>query len=488
MTTRARTSAPDLLITNTWVVTIDPDRREFRPGFVAVADDRIAAVGPMADCPYERASETIDGSGKAVLPGFINAHTHAIYNLLRGGLSDDRMLYDWLLNVVHPGLKAITPDDARIAASLFCLEALRSGITTFVDNADSARFPDVAEATLSTYERLGVRVVYARMFADIVPPEVQAYTEAVIAREPGVQHYTDSLEETGRAIESIESLMRQHHGRGEGRIQVWPAPGVAIFTTVKGLMAAKDLARRWGTMLTIHVAESPFDRLQGGVSSVQYLATIGFLGPDVLANHCVQVDTNDVAILKAYDVKIAYNPVSNMFLGSGIAPIAEMLRAGITVAIGTDDPNCNSSVNMISDLKFAVLAQKGRYRYAAAMTAERAVEMATIDGARAIGMDSEIGSLEVGKKADVIVVDLARPQTAPAYNVASVLVYQASGEEVDTVIVDGRVLMRNRALMMLEPEEQKQLLVDIQRASGDVVERAGLQRMRDRGWRSEIGI
>lgn len=488
MNTRAKGVAADILITNAWVVTVDSGRREFRPGFVAIVGDRIADVGPMTDCPYERAGEIFDASGKAVLPGFINAHTHAIYNLLRGGLSDDRALYDWLLNVTHPGLKAIKPDDARAAASLYCLEALRSGITTFVDNADSGRFFDVAEATLSTYERFGVRVVYARMFADTIPIEVRAYTEAVMAREPGVNHYLDSLEETGRAIQSIDELMRRHHGRAEGRIHVWPAPGVAILTSVEGLMAAKELAGRRGTMLTIHVAESPFDRYQNGVSSIEYLASIGFLGPDVLANHCVQVEATDVAILKAQDVKVAYNPVSNMFLGSGIAPIAEMQKAGITVAIGTDDPNCNSSVNMISDLKLAVLAQKAKYEDAAAMTAEKAVEMATIDGARAIGMGDEIGSIEVGKKADCILVDLARPQMTPAYNVASVLVYQASGEEVDTVIVDGRVLMRNRALTVVDLEEERNLATQAQRASEEVVERAGLQSMRYRGWRSEIGV
>ncbi len=241
-------------------------------------------------------------------------------------------------------------------------------------------------------------------------------------------------------------------------------------------------------MLTIHVAESPFDRLQAGIPSIQYLATIGFLGPGVLASHCVQIDANDIAVLKAHDVKVVYNPVSNMFLGSGIAPIAEMQRAGITVAIGTDDPNSNSSVNMISDLKFAVLAQKAKYQHASAMTAEKAMEMVTIDGARAIGMEDQIGSIEVGKKADLVIVDLRKPHTVPLFSVASVLIYQASGEEVDSVIVDGRLLMRDRTLTLLDPDEERQLVASAQKASEEIVDRAGLQRMRDRGWRSEVGI
>lgn len=475
---------PDLLITNGWVVTVDAERRQFRPGFVAVTDDRISAVGHMTDCP-ERAGETIDVSGRAILPGLVNAHTHAVYNLLRGGLSDDRGLYDWLLNVVHPGLGAIRPDDAHTAASLFAVEALRSGITMFVDNADSGRFPDVADATVAAYKRFGVRVAYARMFNDLVPAEVQAYSDAVVAKEPGVRHF-DTTEETKAALASIELLMRRHHGAAEGRIAVWPAPGVAGFTTREGLLGAKELARKWKTMLTVHVAESMFDRTQAGVSSVEYLATIGFLGPDVLAAHCVQVDTNDIRTLSAHDVKVAYNPVSNMFLASGIAPAAEMQLANITVGLGTDDPNCNSSVNMVSDLKFAVLAQKGRYQHPAAMTAEKALEMATIDGARAVGKQDEIGSLELGKKADMIILDLTRPHMVPAYSVPSVLVYQASGNEIDTVIVDGRVLLRDGTLTMLEPGEELDLAQHAQAASEGVVERAGLTAMRDREWRPSL--
>lgn len=467
---------PDLLITNGWVVTVDAERRQFRPGFVAVTDDCISAVGPMADCP-ERAGETIDASGRAVLPGLVNAHTHGVYNLLRGGVSDDRALYDWLLNVVHPGLAAMGPDDAHVAASLFSIEALRSGITMVVDNADSGRFPAVADATLSAYERFGLRVAYARMFNDVVPQEMSAYSDAVVAREPGVHHF-DTTEPTGVALASIEELMRRHNGAADGRISVWPAPGVAGFTTREGLLGAKELAHKWNTMLTIHVAESAFDRLLAGVSSIDYLAMIGFLGPDVLAAHCVQVDTNDIRTLSSHDVKVAYNPVSNMFLAAGIAPAAEMQMANITVALGTDDPNCNSSVNMVSDLKFAVLAQKGRYQHPSAMTAEKALDMATIDGARAVGKDDEIGSLEVGKKADLIVLDLTRPQMAPVYSVPSVLVYQASGSEIETVVVDGRVRLRDGTLTMLEAGEELYLTEQAQVASAGVLERAGINAMR----------
>ncbi|MGH9247100.1 MAG: amidohydrolase family protein [Acidimicrobiales bacterium] len=478
----------DVLVTGGRVVTMDPDRREIDPGFVAVADDRIVGVGPMAECPHDGAAEEIDASGRAVLPGFVNAHTHAVYNLLRGGISDDRSLYDWLLNVVHPGLKALSPEQASTAVGLFCLEAIRAGITTVVDNADSGRFPDVADATLATYERFGLRAIYARMFTDIVPEAFRAYGDAIMEKEPDVRHYLDVVEDTDKALASIDELMRVHRGRAQGRIVVWPAPGVAACTTREGLLGAKELSRRWGTKVTIHVAESALDREQSGMSSVEYLAAIGFLGPDVLAAHCVQVDAKDIRILAATGTHIAHNPVSNLFLASGVAPIAEMAAAGLTLSIGTDDPNCNSSVNLISDLKFAVLAQKGRYRDAAAITAERALEMATIEGATAVGLEADIGSLEPGKKADLITIDLARPHLVPLYSVASALVYQAHGDEVNDVVVDGRVLMRDRVLPVLPPQDEQAFLARAQAESEQLIAQAGLESMRDRGWRARAPV
>jgi atrazine chlorohydrolase/5-methylthioadenosine/S-adenosylhomocysteine deaminase/melamine deaminase len=487
---------PDVLVVGARVVTMDDERREIAPAFVSVIDDRIAAVGPMADAP-ECGAMVIDARGKAVLPGFVNAHTHAVYNLLRGGIADDRPLYDWLLNVVHPGLKAMTAEQAATAAELFCVEAIRSGITTFVDNADSARFPDLAEATLAAYEDYGVRAVYARMFADMLPPVFEAYGDAVMAKEPGVDHYLDSIEHTEAALASIEELIGRHHGRAGGRISVWPAPGVAVCTTKRGLLGAKDIARRHGTRLTIHVAESALDREQAGMSSVEYLATIGFLGPEVLAAHCVQVDAKDIRLLAAKGVHVAHNPVSNLFLASGVAPIAQMVGAGVNVAIGTDDPNCNSSVNLLSDLKFAALIQKGWYRDAAAVTAERVLEMATIDGARALGMADEIGSLEPGKKADLVTIDLRRPHLVPVHDVASVLVYQATGDEVNDVLVDGLPIMRDRVVTALgarrdrdpgagEGEEgsEQELLHRVQLCSDELLRSAGLDSMQRRGWRS----
>ena len=227
-------------------------------------------------------------------------------------------------------------------------------------------------------------------------------------------------------------------------------------------------------MLTLHLAESPFDRLQAGISSIEYLSTIGFLGPEVLAGHCVQVDTNDIRMLAGSGVKVANNAVSNLYLGAGVAPVSEMLTAGITVGIGTDDGNCNNSANMLADMKVVALAQKGKYQQGTAITAEKVLDMATIDGARAVGLDDVIGSLEVGKRADVVTVDLAGPHMTPTHSIPSALVYQTLGHEVDTVVVDGTILMQGSRLTELSDSEEAQLLARAQQASEGVADRAQL--------------
>jgi cytosine/adenosine deaminase-related metal-dependent hydrolase len=187
---------------------------------VAVGDDRIIDVGPMPACPYTEAERVIDASGKAVLPGFINAHTHAIHILMRGGLSDDRSLYDWLFNVVLPGLAVYRDDDVAVAAEHYCRDAIRAGITTFVDNVEFPvdRFAAAADAAIDVYARIGLRVIYARMFYDHTPSEFSALIDAVEAKEPGVRHDPGGFESTESALVAIEAMIQKHHGAGGGRI------------------------------------------------------------------------------------------------------------------------------------------------------------------------------------------------------------------------------------------------------------------------------
>lgn len=478
---------PTLLFRNVHIVTMDGDRREIANGYLAVRDDEIIGIGAQEECPCDDAEQVIDGNGMALLPGFVNAHTHAIHILMRGGLSDDRPLYDWLFNVILPGLAVYRREDVELAARYYCTEALLAGITTFVDNVEFPvdRFDMAADAAISVYREMGLRVMYARMFYDQSPPEFDELVATVEAKEPGVRHDPGGFETTESALAGIERVIKAHHGTGDGRIQIWPSPGVAILCSRDGLLGAKELAKRHSTRVTLHLAESPHDRYQSGMTSIEYLGSIGFLGPEVLAGHCVQADANDIRILKAFDVKVANNAVSNMFLASGIAPVAEMQAMGVTVGLGTDDANCNNSVNMIADMKVAALAQKAKYARSNIMTAERVLEMATIDGARAVGMEDRIGSLEVGKKADIVMVDLDRPHLFPRHSVASVVVYQANGSEVDTVVVDGKVLVQGGRLTGGDPRGAALAVARAaHEASARVAQTAALSDYPSRGWRS----
>jgi cytosine/adenosine deaminase-related metal-dependent hydrolase len=455
---------PDtLLIRNARVVTMDHARRVIDEGFVAVRGPVIDAVGPMSECPRD-ADQVIDASGSAALPGFVNAHAHSLDILLRGGVADDRPLYDWLVNVNLPAGARYRISDNDLAVRLFAAEALRSGITTVVDQMETPfdAWDDIADTVVATYGATGMRAVVCQMFYDTVPEHLAGLD---------LGRHTGPLADL---LERIGAMIVRHHGSYDGRISFWPAPGLAVLCTAEAVLGAQRLARSHGVMTTIHVAESVHDRVQQGMSSIAYLADIGYLAPDVLAGHCVQADGDDIRTLARTGTKVSTQPVSNLFLGNGIAPVAEMHTAGITVALGTDDGNCNNSVNMLADMKFAALLQKGRYGDAAALTAQRVLEMATIEGARAVGMAEEIGSLEPGKRADVILIDMQAAHMQPHQSIASALVYQANGTEVHTALIDGRVVMADRQPAWLGVEAERELLDDVRAATARILSESGV--------------
>lgn len=477
----------DLLIEGGTVLTMDPGRTILEDGAVAVSAGRIEAVGPAAGVRGRyQPRQRINASGGLVMPGLINTHTHVIQSLLRGGLAQDRGLFDWLLNYHYAGLGSFTPDDAVLGATLYCAEAIRGGITTIVDNADERRADDVAVASIQTLADIGIRAIYGRMFSDrevVEPPELGKYAEAIMRRSPNVKHATDFVETTDEALAHVESLIRRFHGSAGGRIQVWPAPTIPNLTSEAGLMGSLELARKHDTMVTVHLSEAPIDATMFGMSSTEYLYSIGFLSPLVLAAHCVHCTDRDLRLLRSHDVKVAHNAISNLYLASGFAPVADMAALGITVGLGTDDPDCNETINMLLVMKAAALVQKAHCLDAAALTSEKVVEMATIDGARAVGMEDRIGSLETGKRADVIVVDLQQPQLQPMHHIPNALVYQAYGSEVLTTVVDGEVLMKDRVLAFLGDRDEAALYREAQAASLGIIQRANLEGL-DRGWMS----
>lgn len=474
----------DVLVTGGAVMTMDPARRVLADGWVAVSGGVVVEIGTAAQVP-PTARRVVDAAGSVVLPGFVNAHAHSLDILLRGGVSDDRRLYDWLINVVLPAMRHCTLADDRTAVRLYALEALRSGVTTVVDQIETpfARWDEIADAVVDAWAGTGMRAVVAQMFYDAEAPELAPYLAAMEAKEPDVAH--DLGAEPGRLddmLAAIDGMIRRHHGREDGRISFWPAPGVALLCTAEALRGAQALAREHGVMVTTHVAESPVDARQHGMTSVEYLASVGYLDDRALLGHCVQLSTGDLRILAASGAHVSTQSASNAFLGNGVARVAEMHAAGVTVGLGTDDACCNNGVNLLRDLRVVALMQKAHYRDPAAITAERVLEMATIDGARAVGMADTIGSIEVGKRADLVVVDMTGSHLWPRQSLASALVHQARGDEVRTVLVDGHVVLDEGRPVWLSADEERALVEAAQEASDRIRAAGALPARSDAEW------
>jgi 5-methylthioadenosine/S-adenosylhomocysteine deaminase len=431
----------DILIEGGLIVTMDPHRRIIQRGSLAIEGDRIAAVGEVVE---GRGDVVIDARGKAVLPGLINAHTHLPMTLLRG-IADDMPLLEWLETKIWPIERNLKKGDCYRGALLGCLEMIKSGTTCF---ADQYFFMDeVARAV----EESGMRGVLSYGIIEMDDPQ---------RRES--------------ELRVGEKFVREYHGKADGRIQAMFGPHAAYTCSPECLLRVKELARKYGVGIHTHVAESrdEVDRVvrKYGKRPVEHLDAIGFLGPEVLAAHCVWLTSHEISIIRERGVKPVHNPVSNMKIACGIAPVPEMLAAGIPVALGTDGAASNNSLDLLGEMKFAALLNKVGKLDPTVMPAPTVLEMATINGARALGLGDEIGSLEVGKKADVLLIDLKRPHFTPLHNVISHVVYNAVGSDVDTVIVDGKIIMQGREVLTLD---EAKVLEDAQRAAEDLLDRLG---------------
>lgn len=479
----------DLLLTNGTVVTMNADRDLIMDGAVAIDDSKIIDVGPTDRLKTEYdAQEHIDASSHAVLPGFISTHVHVSGILLRG-LGNYRNLYDWLINVKRPGTNAMTTEDHAVGAALYSREALSTGITTFVENATgSGSGYDTAllEEKFDVYDAAGVRNVYAYAFADKAPS--QAFVESandIAMREPAVNHVLpdETVADTEEALDTVESLIEQYHGTADGRQSVWPAPYLATIVTPEGLQGAYDIAERHDVMTTTHAAEDAYNEQSQRLSSVAYLRNADYLGERTLLGHCVQVGEADIRALAVTDTKVAHNTLANCALGSGVAPVPEMVNYGVTVAMGTDNVPNSDTVNMFKDTEFAAHLHKGHNRDAGAITAEKVLEMATTDAARAIGRGDDLGSIEAGKLADMILVNLDQPHMSPRQYLPAALVYQTRGSEVETVICNGDIVYDEDYVPGID-ERYDDLKQTATETATDVIDRAGLNPQCDRTWTS----
>jgi 5-methylthioadenosine/S-adenosylhomocysteine deaminase len=415
-----------LVVTNAIVVTMDAAGRVIQNGAVAVDGSDIAGVD-TADAIRKqfRGAESIDAGGQIVMPGLINTHTHAPMVLYRG-LADDLALTEWLNKYIFPAeAKTVSPEMVRAGTRLAALEMIQSGTTTY---ADMYYFEEeIARETKAA----GLRAVLGQTIIQFPVPD---------AKTPA-----DSLARAERFIEEFK-----------GDPLITPAVAPHALYTLDGptLRAARELARRAGVPTIIHLAETRDEVMTAQErfksSPVAYLDSLGFFGPGVLAAHGVWVSDADIAVLKARGVGISHNPESNMKLASGTAPVTAYLRAGVALGLGTDGAASNNDLDMFEAMRVASLLHKLQTMDPRVVGAKTALEMATIGGARALGMEKQIGSLERGKRADLIVVNASTARHTPMYDPISHLVYVTHGDDVQTTIVNGKVLMRSRKALTLD--------------------------------------
>lgn len=451
-----------ILIENGTVLTLAEDAPAvLDPGYVLIRDDRIAAVaaGRPAAALAAAADQVIDATHMAVLPGLVNAHTHLFQTFIRG-LADDKTLLPWLRAAIWPVGAAMGAEEAYLAGLLGLVENIRSGATAVIDNQYLHSDDRTDDAFCRAARDVGCRFTIARGWADHdYHPVFQETPEQIIA--------------------ALTALHDTWHGAADGRIRVAFGPLIPWGCSEATLQRTVALARQWGVPTHMHTAETREEvemSLQAtGLRHVHWLDRLGLLGPDMQLVHAVWLDDSEIERIAATGTMVIHCPVSNMYLASGIAAVTKLLRAGVPVALATDGPGSNNSQDMLETLKFAACLQKVGTLDATALLPEDVLRMACVYGARAVvGQAGNLpysGRLVPGAPADLILVDLNSPRMQPVWRAASALVYNANGGDVDTVIVDGRVLMQGKRVTCLD---EAALLAECRRAARALLKRAGV--------------
>ena len=424
-----------LAITGGTVITMDADRRVLPNATVTVRDGAIVAVDDGAPEMTDDA-RVIDATNAVVLPGLVNAHTHLLQVLLRG-VYEELPFSEWLRNIYHLG-ERLTEEHNHVSALLGCGESLLSGVTTVVEHNFLNRSTGLARATVEGMREAGVRVAYARTAMDL-----------------GELAPASALERPDEATDAVDALI-DDLGTDDPMLSVLSGPNTpGVSASAELVLAINRHARERGLRQSMHLAENEgvvaAVRERYGVDGVvRWLDGLGILDDMVIAPHSVSLHPDEIATLARRGVHVSHNPVSNMFLGDGVAPIVDLAAAGGNVCLGTDGAASNNVQDMIQVIKMASLLQRAHRRDPGAVPPMEALAMATINGARALGLDGLIGSLEPGKRADVIVVDLDTPHATVTHDPVSQVVYCASASDVRTVLVDGNVIVDDFALTTMD--------------------------------------
>jgi 5-methylthioadenosine/S-adenosylhomocysteine deaminase len=418
-----------ILIKNGTLVTMDSANRIIR-GDLLIVHGRIAELGTTD----QSADIIVDASECAVIPGFVQTHIHLCQTLFRG-TADDLALIDWLKKRVWPMEAAHSAASIAAAARLGIAELIKGGTTCALTMETVNHTSEVFKVV----EETGFRATVGKCMmdkGDEVPEALQEQT---------AQSITDSL-----------ALLEEWHGRADGRIRYCFAPRFAISCTRELLEKVAELARARGVMIHTHASENRTEcalvEADTGLRNIAYLDSVGVTGRHVALAHCVHLSNDEIRILKTTETNVVHCPSSNMKLGSGIAQVTQLLDEGVSVSLGADGAACNNRLDIFTEMRTAALLQKALHG-PEVLEANRVFRMGTIDGARALGLEAEIGSLEVGKRADVAVVKLNQVHTSPEAEVVSSLVYAAEASDVQSVVIDGRLVMHDRQLLTLDESD-----------------------------------
>ncbi len=430
----------NILIKNATIMTLESKDKVLESGFIGITGDRVSYVGKSAPEGF-MPDEVIDGSDRAVLPGLINMHSHSPMVLMRS-YADDLCLQDWLFKKIFPLEAELSPEDVYWGSLHAIMEMVSSGITCFTDMYFHA--DEIARAVKES----GIRACLCTGL-----------------------HNTgkDGDFSNNRYIVENKRLFKEWNGEGNGRISVYLGPHSIYTCDPEFLRYIAEVAGQLDTGIHIHVSETAKENYECiekyGKTPVALLEEVGLLSSKTLAAHCVHITDEDMDILKEREVSIVYNPSSNLKLGSGIIPLKRVLQKGINVALGTDGASSNNNLNMFEEMNLAALISKGVEMDPTLVDAYRALQMATVNGAKALRKEMEFGRIKPGMKADLTLINLDKLHLYPMYNIVSNSIYSAQASDVETVIIDGKVVMKNREFTAIDRE---QVIYNLKRIAGRI--------------------
>jgi cytosine/adenosine deaminase-related metal-dependent hydrolase len=459
-----------MLYTKATIITLNKTRDIIKDGALLVHGTHIADIGKTADL----AARYPDGPvtelpGRIIIPGLINTHMHTAQTLLRG-TADDLELVSWLCERIWPLQGNFTPEDGYCAARLSIAEMLKSGTTCFLESmfADRYGFDGLCKAV----EEGGIRGCLGKIVMDV----------GTYASDPKWAMHPGLVEDRETSLLGAIAMHEKWDGKADGRIRVWfgaRTPGGVSETLYREMTA---LSREKGIPITMHCAEAPADRTffaSHTHTPMSYCSSVGLLSPQTVLVHMVHLDDTDVKLLADTGTHVVHCPSSNCKLASGICRVPALQEAGVNVALGTDGAPCNNTCDMLQEMRLAGILHKVATMSPTAVPAETVLEMATLHGAKALGLEDQIGSLEVGKKADFAVLDMCAVHLQPWHNPVSAVVYSATGRDVEMVVVDGREVMKDGKLVGID---ELALCAEADRRSREIVERSGLAKQVGPRW------